>query len=206
VNRAISAITCALALAACGDNTGGGAAPGANTETGPQTATLVYTNPAGGKLRLIKDPASVDGLTVILDFVVGDDPVTGYATGFDLPLAAQPTVVITSFAPGIALAPGTPAAARAVIPTSGPLAHNLVTAQSQKVAGPGAVTTDAVLAPGTMLYQLTLTVAPDGHAGVVFDGTAPGYLLASGGLRDKLGTTVVSNREVGIGKLEIVVR
>jgi hypothetical protein len=39
--------------------------------------------------------------------------------------------------------------------------------------------------------------------GVVFDGTAAGFLLPSGGLRNRAGTTVVAPADVAIGKLEL---
>jgi hypothetical protein len=38
---------------------------------------------------------------------------------------------------------------------------------------------------------------------VVFDGTAAGYALPSGGLRNRAGTAVVSAGQVAIGKLEV---
>jgi hypothetical protein len=163
---------------------------------------LGYTDPGpGGALRLIRNPATTPSQAV-LDLVVGDQPLTGYATGFDLALDAT-KVTLTAFTPGTALAPGSdPVAARGVIPTTGPLAGMLVTAQSQKAAGTGAVTTDTTLAPGTVLFTVTLELAPGATTGVVFDGTAPGFVLASGGLRDRTGLMVVDASGVAIGKLE----
>ena len=58
-----------LTLAACGDN----------------DVPVTYANPSGGQLRLVKNDASA-GTTVVLDFIVGDQPLVGYSTGFDLPL------------------------------------------------------------------------------------------------------------------------
>ncbi|MCE9572671.1 MAG: hypothetical protein K8W52_05900 [Deltaproteobacteria bacterium] len=204
MNRALSISALALlgALAGCGDNIKGEeVGPG---PVGTSRATLVYTDPSGGKLRLIKDPASTLGPTVTLDFVVGEAAQTGYATGFDLPLAAPLTV--SEFTPGTALAPGEPAAARALVPTTGPLANNLVAAQSQKATGTGAVTTDTTLAPGTLLYKVTLTLTDGSRPGVMFDGAAPGFVLPTGGLRDRAGNTVVEAKDVAIGKLELIVQ
>jgi len=42
-----------------------------------------------------------------------------------------------------------------------------------------------------------------GTPGVVFDGTAPGFVLRSGGLRSLAGLTVVESRDVAIGALEV---
>jgi hypothetical protein len=178
-----------LLLAACGDDL---KAPG----------PLVYTDPSGGLLKLVKDPAST-GTRMVLDLVVGDQALTGYATGFDLPVAPG-VVTLGPFTPGTALNPGSaPAAAGAALADKGPLASTLVVALSQKAQGTGAVTTDAQLAPGTVLLKVELDVVPGAPLGVVFDGTAAGFHLPSGGLRNKAGMTVVDETKVSIGKLEI---
>jgi len=162
---------------------------------------LRYRDPDGGALRLIRNPAS-DARTAVLDFVVGDAPLTGYATGFDLALDAH-LVRLGAFTPGAGLDPGAPPiAAGAAIPTTGPLAGVLVTALSQKASGAGAVAHDTVLAPGTVLFTVSLELVY-GATGVVFDGTAPGFALRSGGLRSLAGATVVESRDVAIGALEV---
>jgi hypothetical protein len=177
-----------LFVAACGDNL-----PGPITYDDP---------PAGGKLRLVRDSHS-NGAEVVLDLVVGDQPLTGYSVGFDLPMV-EGAVQLMNFSPGTALPAGNaPAAAAAAIPTDGPLANMLVTAQSQKASGDGAVTTDATLAPGTVLYQLRLAPAANAQPGVVFDGTAKDFVLPSGGMRDRAGDTVVMPSEVAIGRLTL---
>jgi hypothetical protein len=174
-------------IAACGDNV---------------TPPLSYTNPSGGKLRLVRD-ARISTKFVILDLVVGDQPLTGYTVGFDLPLD-DTRVALSAFTPGKALDPGSePVAAKAAIPATGPLAHQLVTGLSQKAAGTGAVTTDTEVKPGTVLYTLQLDLVQDAPAGIVFDGTASGFLLPSGGMRDRLGNSVVDATDVAIGKLEV---
>ena len=45
-----------------------------------------------------------------------------------------------------------------------------------------------------------MTGAP---SGVIFDGTAAGFALPSGGMRTRAGTTVVAPADVAIGKLEV---
>ena len=174
-----------LALAACGDN---------------QPAPLTYKNPpAGGKLRLVENAATTPD-SVVLDLVVGTDPLTGYSVGFDLP-ADDARVKLGTFTPGKALDPGpAPLAAMAALPSAGPLAHTLVTAQSEKAT---AHDTDATLAPGTVVYTITLDLVPHAPGGVVFDGTAAGFVLPSGGMRDRTGNAVVEPADVAIGKLVV---
>ncbi len=182
-------LVAAALLAGCGDNDKG---------------QLVYHDPAKGTglLRLVKDPTST-GAKAVLNLVVGDQALTGYATGFDLPLDAT-KVTLGTFTPATALDPGSnPAATSAAIPADGPLANNLVVALSQKASGTGAIATDAQLAPGTKLLQLELDRAEPIMSGVVFDGTASDFVLPSGGMRDRLGTTVVDPTQVAIGKLFI---
>jgi hypothetical protein len=170
--------------------------------SGCWTAELTYEDPASGALRLVRNPAST-AESVVLDFVVGDRAVTGYAAGFNLPLDAG-VVTLGAFTPGGALDPGAaPRAARAVLPTEGPLAGMLVTAQSQKASGVGAVANDTELAPGAVLYTVRLELIHNGAKGVVFDGTAPSFVLPSGGLRSRTGQTVVDASAVGVGKLEV---
>ena len=182
-----SLLVLGLGLAACGDN---------------DRPPLAYTDPHGGALRLIANPASTS-TELVLDLVVGDQPLTGYAVGFDLPVAPR-AIALTAFAPGRALDPGrAPIAAKGALPTTGPLANVLVTGQSQKAAGDGAIATDTVLAPGTALYTIRLAKVAGAAHGVVFDGTASEFVLPSGGLRDRAGATVVAAKDVAIGKLEI---
>lgn len=172
---------------ACGDNT---------------VPPLYYSDPGAGKLRLIKDRATTPTV-LVLDLVVGERPLTGYSVGFDLPLD-DTKVALNGFTPGTALAAGTsPVAAMGQLPTSGRLAHQLVTAQSQKASGAGAVATDKSLASGAILYTLELDLVPGATSGVVFDGTAVDFVLPSGGMRDRAGTTVVDAKDVAIGKLTV---
>lgn len=184
-----------LACAACGDNiTPGGPGVVANGPIG-------YANPTGGKLRLIKGDDNQPSGTLSLQLVVGDQAVTGYSVGFDLALD-DTLVTFGTFTPGSALSPGSaPIAAQGVIPTTGPLAHQLVTGQSQKASGAGAVTTNTNLAPGTVVYSFTLSAKSGAAAGTVFDGTTSDFALTSAGMRDLLGNVVVAPADVAIGKL-----
>ncbi|HEY1558699.1 MAG TPA: hypothetical protein VGF94_27945 [Kofleriaceae bacterium] len=177
------------------------AACGSSGPHGP----LVYTNPTptSGALELVKDRTATSK-AMVLDLIVGKTAVTGYSTGFNLPIDTT-KVTLGAFTPGGALSPGSlPMAAHAVLPTSGPLAGDLVIAQSQKAAGAGAVTTDTMLAPGTVLFTIELDYTADAPDGVVFDGTAPGFALPSGGLLDRTGNSVVAPADVAIGKLEVI--
>jgi len=186
-----SIVLALLCCGACGDNA---------------AAPITYTDPGPGKLRLVHDTATTRSplTTVVLDLVVGDQPLTGYSVGFDLPLD-DTRATLNAFTPGTALAAGSsPVAAIGQLPTTGPLAHQLVTAQSQKASGMGAVATDTMLAPGTVLYTLELDLVKGAPAGVIFDGTASGFVLPSGGMRTRAGTTVVAPQDVAIGRLEVI--
>jgi hypothetical protein len=185
MNRLIALCMIAAAAAACGGD--------------PQ---LAYTDPTGGALRLVKNPGS-NTKAMVLDFVVGDAPLTGYSTGFDLPLDIT-KVKLGPSTPGTVLNPGSaPVAASVAMPSDGPLRGVLVVGLSQKATGTGAVATDTTLPPGTVLYTVELDAIEPRHDGVVFDGTATNFVLPSGGLRNKAGMTVVGASQVKIGKLEL---
>jgi hypothetical protein len=224
VIRALSIHALAIALAACGgsnrngNNSGGDAGmtsdagiasdagmasdAGIASDAGTGVPRLIYTDPSGGALRLVASPRATP-TAMVLDFVVGSASLTGYSTGFDLPLAPG-RVTLGPFTPGSALSPGTaPIAAAAAVSSQGPLRGMLVVGQSQKAGGAGAVATDTTLATGAVLFTIELDLAAAAQAGVVFDGTAGGFLLPSGGLRDRLGTTIVDPSQVKIGKLEV---
>ncbi len=169
-----------------------------------EKAIFDYSNPKGGALRLVKSKTKPKvEAELVLDLVVGDQPLTGYSAGFNLPVG-QGLVRLTKFTPGTVLDPGSsPPAARAQLPTKGPLANHLVTGISQKAGGPGAVATDTLLAPGTVLYTIHLEMVSSAPDGVIVDGTAADFRLPSGGMRDHGGTTVVEATDVAIGRLEI---
>ena len=168
-------------VAACGDN----------TKIGP----LVYSpSRKVGKLNLVADDAST-GTKAVFDLVVGDEPLTGFSTGFDLPIDPS-KVTVGPFTPGTALPSQGSAAGGAAIGSDGPLANQLAVALSQKAT---ASPTDTVLAPGTKLLTIELDVVEPLVGGLVFDGST----LTSAGLRDRSGTTVVDTPDVSIGKLNV---
>ena len=168
----------------------------------------VYTNPAAGTLRLVRNSASSD-TTSVLDFIAVEAPKASvYAAGFNLPLdvakvaldVAKPFVLPAT----LALDPGSPPrAASAALPSSGPLANNLVTVLSQKAAGAGAIATDTAVTAGAVLYTVTLNLLAESAPGVVFDGTTAAT-VTSGGMLNKVGEAIVQPKDIGIGKLEVV--
>ncbi|CAN5488253.1 hypothetical protein BH11MYX1_BH11MYX1_20240 [soil metagenome] len=175
------------ALVACGDNAQG---------------PLTYTNPTPCTAMCLIRAGTPTASSITLAWVVGDEALTGYSTGFDLPIDVS-KVQLAAFTPGSALPAGdSSSAAAATIVTSGVLAGDLVVAQSQKASGAGAVTTDAVLAAHTVLLTFQLDLAGTTN-GIVFDGTAQDFHLPSGGLRNRAGLTVVTSDQVAIGKLEV---
>lgn len=165
---------------------------------------LVYTDPAaGGKLRLVKNAAST-GSTVVLDLVTAT-ALTGWSAGFNLPFdGSRVSLNAAPLKAGTGLNPGSAPAAEAIkVPASGPLKGMLVSGISQKAAGAGSSAADATLPAGTVVYTIKLDLVPTAATGVVFDGTASGFKLPSGGMRDKTGTAVAAASDVLIGKLEI---
>ena len=72
---------------------------------------------------------------------------------------------------------------------------------SQKLGGAGAVSSDAAIVAGQVLYRLRLD-AKGFTAGTVFDGAAPGAKWRAE-LRDKTGATVVARSGFAIGRLEV---
>jgi hypothetical protein len=137
---------------------------------------------------------------LVLDLVAAQ-AITGYGVGFNLPLD-RGAVRLNSMVPGTALPAGSnPAAAKAALPSSGPMQGILTSAQSQKASGPGAVATDTLVPAGSVLYTLRLDLL-SATPGTVFDGAALGPAFHAA-MRDKLGNDVVRRGEFGIGRLEI---
>jgi hypothetical protein len=166
-------------------------------------ASLAYTDPVGGRIRLMRNPASTS-TRLVLDVVAVED-LTGYGAGFNLPLDATKVRLAAQGAitPGAILSAGSsvPALA-AALPDSGPLAGVLTSGISQKAAGSGAVAADTAIAAGSVLYQVSLELRPGAEPGVVFDGASLGSRF-KGLLRNKLGDDVVGSNGFGVGRLEI---
>lgn len=168
---------------------------------GGDDSRFSYSAPEDGALRLVKKSASEDSIT--LDFVVGAAAQNGYSTGLTLPVDAS-LVTLAKFEPGTALDPGSaPAAAAGQLVEAGALAGSLVLGVSQKSGGEGAAAGNAALAPGAVLFSITLAVKEGATEGVVFDGTAADFVLPSGGLRDLVGSMTVPTSGVKIGRLEL---
>jgi hypothetical protein len=162
-----------------------------------------YGDPPSGqgpvRLELV-GPGSVAGSLRLR--LVATQPLSGYTIGFDLPLH-DPTTTLVDFTPGAALPAGaSPVAARCVIATSGPLAGQLVTAQSQKRAGTGAVAGDTAIPAGAVFYTVTLAPGPTATPGVIFDGAAIDAGLQAG-LLSFTGSEVVGTSGFAIGRLEL---
>lgn len=188
--KSISLLVVVGALAGCGDNI---------------RPMFDYQDPPkGGLLRVVKSHTKPTAQTeVVLDLVVGDQPLTGYSVGLDLPLDRN-LAQLGEFLPGTALDPGTsPPAAAASHPKGGPLANTVVLGLSHKATGEGAIATDTTLAAGAVLFTFRLEMAGGAPDGVVLDGTAADFHLPSGGMRDRAGTTVVEAKDVAIGKLDV---
>jgi hypothetical protein len=105
--------------------------------------------------------------------------------------------------PGTALPAGSaPIAAKAVLPATGPLTNVLVSGQSQKAAGAGAVPGNSAVPAGAVFYQLRLDLKTGAAPGTVFDGAALGAQFA-GNMRDRAGTDVAVSADFVIGKLVV---
>jgi hypothetical protein len=165
---------------------------------------LVYVDPpAGGKIRLVRD-ASSTGTRVVLN-LVANTTLTGYYLGFNLPLDSTKVHLSAAapFTPGTALPAGSaPAAAKAVLSTTGPLAGVLVTGQSQKAAGAGSVPSDTTVSAAAIFYTVRLDAVGGASPGVVFDGSAPGSRFGAG-MRNKAGTDVAVSTDFAMGKLTL---
>jgi len=183
---AIGAIAVALALGA-----------GCSSSSG-----LVYSDPQGGKIRLVRDDSSTVS-TIVLK-LVAEQRLSGYSVGFNLPLDATKVQANSNLITlGDALNPGgAPQPFRAVIPSTGPLASALTTALSQKASGAGAVSSDAAISAGQTFFTIRLDAVPGAKSGVVFNGSSLGGKF-SAALINKAGDDVVHQSEFAIGKLEL---
>ncbi len=186
-----------------------GALPAVSFTASAQKAAtvLVYTDPpAGAKLRLVRNVAASTATSVRLD-LVATVALTGYSVGLNLPVdATRIRLAATGMIPGTALNPGTaPVAAKAVLPVSGPLKGVVVSGQTQKATGPGAVLTDSAIPAGTVLYSVVLELPPGTLTGLAFDGTTQANLGPKfrAALRNRAGTDVVLQSDFAIGRLEL---
>lgn len=168
------------------------------------TGGLAYVAPPDvGKIRLVQADSGTSTGAVTLQLIAAVE-LSGYSVGFSLPVDPNRIRLAPGgFEPGPALPPGaSPAAAKGVIATRGRLRDMLVTGQSQKAAGEGAITEDARVPAGAVFYTIQLELAPGALPGVAFDGLQPGARFR-GGMRDRSGSEVVAAGEVAIGRLEV---
>lgn len=164
---------------------------------------LSYANPPAGQgaIRLEYAGPGPQPDSMKLELVAAQD-LSGFTVGCDLPLQGT-RVSLLDFTPGAALPPGqNPAAAKAVISGSGPLAGMLVVAQSQKRAGDGAVPGDSPIAAGSVLFSFTLVANAGAAPGLILDGQAPDFALTAG-LLDHGGTEIVGASGFAVGRLEL---
>jgi hypothetical protein len=160
---------------------------------------MYFDPPLGGKIRLVRNTRS-NRQKVWLDLVAATELV-GFTVGLNVPLQGG-LVALENFLHGQVLPAGSnPIAARALIPPTGPLKGILVTAQSQKAAGAGALNSDSSLGAGAVFYTLVLGPIPGASAGVVFDGAGspPGVRA---GLLDLAGNEQVGAQDFALGRLE----
>lgn len=167
---------------------------------------LAYVNPTTpSKVRLVRDDAASTDTSIVLKLEAAA-ALSGYSVGLNLPLDAAKIVPATMvFTPGAAFPPGQAPdvpAYGARIASSGPLAGVLVTGQSQKPTGAGAIAGDTAVAPGAVFYRIKLDMTSPPNFGLVFDGTNPDPKLRAS-VRDRQGTEVVSQAEFAIGRLEV---
>ncbi|HZN92642.1 MAG TPA: Ig-like domain-containing protein [Myxococcales bacterium] len=172
--------------------------------TRPRLAYSAPTAP-GAKVRLVRDDANSTDTSILL-VLQASASFSGYSIGMDLPLDVAKIVPGTTvFTPGTVFPPGQPPSVQAYggrIPASGPLAGVLVTGQSQRPTGAGAVTGDTAVTAGAIFYTFRLNMPAIPNFGVVFDGANLGPRFRAA-VRDRQGTEVVAASEFGIGKLEV---
>jgi hypothetical protein len=184
----------------------GGSAAGSATAT---VHGLVYTGPGAGRVRLVANPAQSSAQVVQLDLVASERLEVSsffaggpgpFGAGMNLPLdTTRVTGDAPVFLPGAALplGTGTPAALGRIGPD-----HVLYTVVSTKrIPGPNFFQSTDVPA-GKVFYSVRLRLTPTGTPGAVFDGADPSPLYRAA-VRDQYGDDVVSQGDIGVGKLEI---
>jgi hypothetical protein len=157
--------TLSLVLAACSSSSSPSQSHGAR---------LVYTDPpAGGSLRLVRNPNSTDA-RLLLDLVVGDQALRGFGVAINLPAPASSvqlpasglTVNTALLDPGNA-----PKTAVAQQLTQGPAAGLLTLGVARKRAA--RTDGDVALPAKATLLTVELGLAAQAAAGTVFDAGDP---------------------------------
>ncbi|TMA26070.1 MAG: hypothetical protein E6J78_15170 [Deltaproteobacteria bacterium] len=162
---------------------------------------LQYSDPApGGAARLVRNAASTS-TRAVLDLIVGSSPQSAFGLALDLAVDTGRATfdAATGFdIAGSALAPNANGeiAAKAIVPSTGPLAGVLVAGIAHRKTGPADL--DQVLAAGALLARFSFDMKSGAAAGKVFDDTAFGAVLLSSAL-----SPVVPKSGFAIGMLSV---
>ncbi|HEX3766542.1 MAG TPA: hypothetical protein VHW23_47940 [Kofleriaceae bacterium] len=195
-----------------GSQTLSAAGTGSPQPAGAVTAAvhgLVYTGPGAGRVRLVANPAQSTAQVVQLDLVANERLEVSsffaggpgpFGAGMNLPLdTTRVTGDTTLFVPGAALPLGTGVAAALGRIGSD---HVLYTVVSTKRLDGDNFSQSTDVQAGQVFYSVRLRVTPTGTPGTVFDGADPSPLYRAA-VRDQYGDDVVSQGDIGVGRLEI---
>jgi hypothetical protein len=185
----------------------GGSAAGSATAS---VHGLVYTGPGAGRVRLIANAAQSSAQVLQLDLVAAErlevseifDGGPGpFGVGMNLPLDTTRVAAgapLFTAGPALPLGAGPPVALGRIGPD-----HVLYTVVSSKrrVEDPVFFQSTDIQA-GQVFYSVRLQLTSAGTPGTVFDGAAPSPLYRAA-VRDQFGDDVVSQADIGVGKLEI---
>ncbi len=160
---------------------------------------LVYSDPATGQVKLVRDPSSTS-THLVLKLVVGDQALSGFGVALNLPASATQV----SMGSGVTANPAIIDPGGVMLTgkqfTTGPLAGALTVgvARKKQTASDG----DLTLPAGATLLSFALDLLPQAPAGVVFDGAAGGKVLR-GAVIGAGGQEVVGTAGFGVGKLAV---
>lgn len=185
---------------------------GSPLASGSATATvrgLSYAGPTTGRVRLVQNLARSNAQVIQLDLVANERLEVSsffsggpgpFGAGMNLPLdTTRVTGDATLFLPGAALPLGTGIAATLGRIGSDHVLYTVVS--SKRVPGFNFFQSTDIQA-GQVFYSVRLKLTPAGTSGLVFDGAdlSPLYRAA---VRDQYGDDVVSQGDIGVGKLEV---
>jgi hypothetical protein len=159
---------------------------------------LQYSAPAaGGAVRLVQN-AAFTGTHAVLDLVVGATPLTAFGVALNLPVATSRATLNGLDVSASALVPtsASETAAKAVLPSAGPLAGVFVLGVAHHKSGPTDL--DQTLAAGALLARFSFDLSASATAGTVFDGSHFSGLLLSAAL-----TPVAATSGFALGTLAV---
>lgn len=183
---------------------GGSATRSTTVTVHPPSLHVQYDDPpAGGKLRLVRNPAST-ATRLVLDVRVGSSALSGFGIALTLPM--DPSRVTVSEATGLLLnasvldaGNSTPTAA-ARVPSSGPLQGMLVVGVARKRQA--STDGDVTLPAGATVFSIAIDMNGAPATGTIFAGAT----LASparAALLNRAGAEVASLADFAIGNLAI---